>query len=117
MRCRQAAVPPLRFSPSTRCSVSHATLPPVALRRPVTVTRHGELFTDDYAWLREKDDPAVLAHLEAENAYAEARLAPTAELRETLYREVLGTDLDDPYLGLKEMLFKNYPFVEENAED
>ncbi|HZL90130.1 MAG TPA: hypothetical protein VFB96_17310 [Pirellulaceae bacterium] len=34
-----------------------------------------------------------------------------------LYREVLGTDLDDPYLGLKEMLFKNYPFVEEDADD
>jgi hypothetical protein len=33
-----------------------------------------------------------------------------------LYREVLGTDLDDPYLGLKDVLFKNYPFVEEDAE-
>ena len=34
-----------------------------------------------------------------------------------LYREVLNTDLDDPYLGLKEMLFKSYPFAEEDAED
>ncbi len=39
------------------------------------------------------------------------------EISKWLYREVLGTDLDDPYLGLKEMLFKNYPFVEEDAED
>jgi hypothetical protein len=33
-----------------------------------------------------------------------------------LYREVLGTDLDDFYLGLKEMLFKSYPFVEDDGE-
>lgn len=39
-----------------------------------------------------------------------------AEISKWLYREVLGTDLDDPYLGLKEMLFKNYPFVEEDAQ-
>ncbi len=38
------------------------------------------------------------------------------EISKWLYREVLGTDLDDPYLGLKDMLFKSYPFVEEDAE-
>ena len=44
--------------------------PPVAERRPVVVVRHGERFEDPYAWLRE--DAAVRAYLEAENAYAEA---------------------------------------------
>lgn len=38
------------------------------------------------------------------------------DISKWLYREVLGTDLDDPYLGLKDMLFKNYPFVEEETK-
>ena len=55
--------------------------PPVAARRPSSVTHHGITVTDDYAWLRdpgypEVDDPAVMAHLEAENAWFEARMAP-----------------------------------------
>jgi oligopeptidase B len=75
--------------------------PPTASRRPVTTTRHGVVFTDDYAWLRERDDPAVTAHLEAENAHTAAVLAPTADLQERLYAEMLGrikeTDLSVPY--------------------
>jgi hypothetical protein len=32
-----------------------------------------------------------------------------------LYKDVLHADLDDPYLGLGDVLFKNYPFAEEDA--
>ena len=42
---------------------------------------HGDDRVDDWYWLRDRDDPEVLAHLEAENAYADALLAPTAALR------------------------------------
>jgi oligopeptidase B len=76
--------------------------PPVADRRPVVVERHGERFEDPYAWLRRRDDPAVKAYLEAENAYAEAVLGGTKDLQERLYQEMLGrikqTDLSVPYL-------------------
>jgi oligopeptidase B len=76
-------------------------VPPRAERRPATVVRHGETLTDDYAWLREKEDPAVRAYLDAENQWAESWLAPTAALQELLYREMLGrireTDLSVPY--------------------
>jgi len=37
-------------------------------------------------------------------------LKPPATLKTWLYREVLHADLDDPYLGLKHVLFDNYPF-------
>ncbi|HEY4101574.1 MAG TPA: S9 family peptidase [Gemmatimonadales bacterium] len=74
--------------------------PPRAPRHPASTTRHGETFTDDFAWLRDKDDPATIAYLEAENAYANEVLAPTDSLQETLYREMLGrikeTDLSVP---------------------
>lgn len=77
------------------------TQPPIAPRKPVSVVRHGETFTDDYAWLRDKADPAVRAYLDAENAWAAAVLAPTRELQERLYQEMLGrikqTDVSVPY--------------------
>jgi oligopeptidase B len=63
---------------------------------------HGVVLTDDYAWLRDKDDPEVTAYLEAENAYAEACMAPLASLREELYQEMLShvkqTDVSVPFL-------------------
>jgi oligopeptidase B len=59
--------------------------PPIAPKRPTTTTLHGDTRHDDYAWLRDREDPAVLEHLRAENAYTEAVLAPLAPLRETLY--------------------------------
>jgi hypothetical protein len=48
---------------------------------------------------------------------AESVPVPPDAISKWLYREVLNTDLDDPYLGLKEMLFKSYPFADEDAED
>jgi oligopeptidase B len=75
--------------------------PPIAVRQPRVVSLHGEQLSDDYFWLREKDAPAVREYLEAENRYAEAWLAPTRPLQETLYQEMLGrikeTDLSVPY--------------------
>jgi len=69
--------------------------PPVAQKRPNSVTHHGITVADDYAWLRdpgypEVTDPDVLAYLEAENAWFESRMAPLAPLVETLFREMRG---------------------------
>jgi len=73
---------------------------PVAAKRPVTTTHHGRTRTDEFDWLREKDDPEVIAYLEAENAYTEARTAHLAPLRQQLFDEVkartLETDLSVP---------------------
>ncbi|WP_314854797.1 hypothetical protein, partial [uncultured Microbacterium sp.] len=41
---------------------------PRAAVHPTTRTHHGDDVVDEYEWLRAKDDPAVIAHLEAENA-------------------------------------------------
>ena len=74
---------------------------PSAARRPHPLVFHGERLADDYFWLRDREDPAVRAYLEAENAYAEAELAPLAPLAEQLYAEMLGrikqTDVTVPY--------------------
>jgi oligopeptidase B len=64
--------------------------PPQAPRRPHVLSIHGDDRVDDWYWLRDRDDPEVIAHLEAENAYAEAVLAPVADLRERIYEEIRG---------------------------
>jgi len=51
---------------------------------------HGDRRVDAYAWLRDRDDAAVIAHLEAENAYTEAMTAQSAGLRERLFTEIVG---------------------------
>lgn len=62
--------------------------PPVAPRRPAVLTAHGDERVDDWYWLRERDNPDVIAYLQAENAYTEAVTAPLASLRETLFQEI-----------------------------
>ena len=80
---------------------SGGAVPPVAERVAHVTQVHGETFRDDYFWMRAKDEPAVLRHLERENAYAEAVLLPTQDLQQRLYDEMLGhikqTDLSVPY--------------------
>src|SRR3974377_619622 len=76
-------------------------LPPVARKDHKETALHGVTLTDDYAWLRDDENPDVTAYLEAENAYAEAVMAPFAELRDKLYQEMLGhikqTDVSVPH--------------------
>jgi oligopeptidase B len=69
--------------------------PPVAPKKPSTVTHHGITVTDDYAWLRDAgyptvDDPEILAHLNAENAWFEARMKPHQPLVDKLFKEMRG---------------------------
>jgi oligopeptidase B len=75
--------------------------PPVAQKIPKISVLHGDKRVDDYYWLRERDNPAVKAYLESENAYAQGVLQHTKAFQEELYKELLGrikqTDLSVPY--------------------
>jgi len=66
------------------------------------LSAHGDRRVDPYYWLREKDNPEVIAYLEAENSYTDALMAPTIPLQERLYREIVGriqeTDYSAPTL-------------------
>ena len=75
-------------------------VPPVARAVPRASTIHGETRVDEYFWLRNREDPEVLAYLASENRYTEALMAPTEELQEALFQEMRGrireTDLSAP---------------------
>jgi oligopeptidase B len=67
--------------------------PPVAAKKPHVETHHGITLTDDYAWLHdpgypEVTDKAVLAYLEAENAWFKARMAPQQGRIDALFKEM-----------------------------
>jgi oligopeptidase B len=69
--------------------------PPRAAKKPHSFTRHGTSVTDDYAWLRdagypEVTDKEVLSHLEAENAWFEARMAAHKGRIDALFTEMRG---------------------------
>jgi len=78
-----------------------SNLPPIAPKRPEILSAHGDQRVDDYYWLRDRANPAVLAYLEAENAYTKAMMSHTESLQTALYNEMLGriqeTDLSVPY--------------------
>ncbi|MCR4339944.1 MAG: S9 family peptidase [Gemmatimonadaceae bacterium] len=77
-----------------------AQSPPVAAVVPKVDTLHGNVLTDNYFWLRRRENPEVIAYLQAENAYTDTMMAATRDLQERIYQEMLGrikqTDLSVP---------------------
>ena len=84
------------------------TLPiaPVAKKDPKRIEQLGRVRIDDYAWMKDDNWQAVLRdpkvvkadvreHLEAENAYVKALLAPTEALQATLFEEMKGRIKED----------------------
>ncbi|MGJ9423341.1 S9 family peptidase [Aeromicrobium sp. CF3.5] len=74
--------------------------PPVAERRPITRTHHGDAVVDEYEWLRDPEDPATIAYLEAENTHADEATADLESLRGQIFEEIKArtqeTDLSVP---------------------
>ncbi len=74
--------------------------PPRARTVPRVHTIHGESRIDEYHWLRNREDPEVIAYLEAENRYTREIMRHTEELQEQLYQEMRArikeTDLTVP---------------------
>jgi oligopeptidase B len=96
IRAAAVAVPFLIAMPLS----AQRPLPPVAAKVPKADTLHGDILVDDYAYMRDRKNPAVIAHLTAENAYTESMTASTQPLRDALYAELVGrikeTDLSVP---------------------
>ncbi len=74
--------------------------PPRARVRPVVHRLHADIRIDEYGWLRDRQDPEVLAYLDHENAYTDAVMRPTEALQTQLYEEMRArikeTDLSVP---------------------
>jgi oligopeptidase B len=93
--------------------------PPVAERIVHRDTLFGDIRTDFYYWLRERENPKVLDYLKAENRYTENTMADTRELQESLFKELKShikeTDISVPvrfgdyFYYIREEAGKQYP--------
>ncbi len=93
--CLASPLPDLIAQPTTSPKA------PMTTKKPKTTNIHGVTLVDDYFWLREKTNPEVMAHLQAEEAYTQEMMRPTLDLQEKLYKEMLShikqTDVNVPY--------------------
>ncbi len=93
---------------------------PIAKIIPKITELHGEQRIDNYAWLREKENPETIAYLNAENAYTDAMTAHLKPFEESLYKEMLArikeTDMSVPtkrgdyYYYTRTEAGKQYPY-------
>ena len=63
---------------------------PVAEKIEQKLIMHGDTRIDFYYWMRDRENPAVIEYLEAENAYLEAVMLHTKPLQETIFQEMVG---------------------------
>ncbi len=92
--------------------------PPLAPVIPHERMIHGDRRVDNYFWLRERDNPDVIAYLEAENRYTNAIMAHTKDLQQRLYQEMkarieetdltVPTKIDDYYYYTRTFEGKQY---------
>ncbi len=104
----------------TACDRKHKiAMPPapIANKIPKTLSIHGDNRIDNYYWLNNREDSAVIDYLNAENAYREAMMAHTKPFQEKLFAEIKGrikqTDESVPY---KDNGYSYYTRFEEGKE-
>ena len=99
------------------CKTSVSMEAPVADKKPKELTIHGDTRIDNYYWLRERENPEVIAYLEAENAYRESVMKGTEQFQEDLYQEIVGRiKQDDESVPYKENGYYYYTRYEEGGE-
>jgi len=74
---------------------SDFSLPPVAEMIPDTFINFGQQRIDNYSWLKDKNNPKVIAYLNAENAYTESVMESTTHLQQSIYDEIVGRMKED----------------------
>ncbi len=90
--------------------------PRSASRAPATAVAERELRIDGDLWSRLIEDTRInerQRRLQIHDKLVSAQGVRPPELTRWLYREVLHSDLDDPYLGLGDVLLRKYPFARE----
>ena len=99
------------------CASPGSHEPPRAKTVPRQLKAHGDVRIDEYYWLKNRDDPEVVAYLQAENAYLEAVMKPTEHLQEKLVEEIVGRiKQDDASVPFKLDDYWYYTRYEEGAD-
>jgi oligopeptidase B len=124
---RRRGIAPLLGLALAATAHAQSLAPPRAPRHVHTVEIHGDQRRDEYDWLRHRGAPEVMKYLRAEAAYADAQMATTRPLQETLYREMLAhireDDSSPPFLDgqwrywARERKDMQYPVIGRTPKD
>lgn len=83
-------------------SMSEKSTTPIAKTIPKKLIKHNDTRIDNYFWLNERENPAVIDYLNQENAYYETMTADTKTFQKELFEEMKGRIKEDdqsvPYL-------------------
>lgn len=86
----------------TACKQELTVQQPVAQKIPQELLQHRHLRIDNYYWMNQRENPAVVDYLKSENNYLKAMLRHTEPLQEKLYAEIRSKikeeDTSVPYL-------------------
>lgn len=69
--------------------------PPIAKKNPHKLEKHGHVRIDDYYWLNDRENPEVIAYLDAENDYYKKMTAHTEQLQKDLFEEMKSRIKED----------------------
>ncbi len=90
-------------------------LPPIAKLIPKKLEKHGDVRIDNYYWLNNRKNPAVIDYLNQENEYYKAKTAHTKDFQEQLYLEMKSRIKEDdesvPYL------YNGYYYITRTEKD
>ncbi|HAG06519.1 MAG TPA: oligopeptidase B, partial [Cryomorphaceae bacterium] len=73
---------------SVGCASTEALMEPKATPRPHAMEMHGDVRQDPYYWLNDRENPEVIAYLDAENTYREEGMQPVKALEDVLFTEM-----------------------------
>ncbi len=119
-----AAVPGATAFGARLARAEQLPVPPQTRRKPEVIKQLGRVRIDEYAWLKDphwKDvwrdpgrlSPEILRHLDEENAYSEAVLAPTLPLQHVLFAEMKrrssGSDEVPPITDRDWLYYRRFP--------
>ncbi|WP_405301063.1 S9 family peptidase, partial [Kordia sp.] len=68
---------------------------PTIAKKPMKLEKHGDVRIDNYYWLNDRENPEVIAYLEAENTYNDEMTAHTKGFQKDLFQELKGRIKED----------------------
>ena len=83
-------LPVLLVFQCTMIEDNNAPVPPKADKIEKVFNEHGYQRVDNYFWLNQREDAAVLDYLKAENSYLNKVMEHTNTFQEQLYNEIVG---------------------------
>ncbi|MEX0274238.1 MAG: S9 family peptidase [Flavobacteriaceae bacterium] len=84
---------------ASACNTESKKMPtikaPIAKKVEKKLEMHNDVRIDDYYWMNQRENPEVIAHLEAENAYYNEMTEHTKDFQEALFSEMKSRIKED----------------------